>query len=329
MSRHLLRRQFSSAALGLAIVAAFAPLHALAQAADYPSAPIRLVVPLPPGGASDHVARMLGEHLQTAWKQPVVIDNKPGGNGIIGAQAVARAAPDGYTLLIGVPSISTFKAFLKNPPIDTAKDLVPVAQLVKNPYVLAVPTALPITTVRELVDYAKARPGKLNYAGLAGGQTLAVEYFNQVAGIDVMRVPYKGEAPAVMALAANEAQVTLASRFGLAPILEKGQARALAVTTPRRLAQLPDVPTLDESGFKGFDVSVWLGVLAPVGLPTGLRDRIAGEVSVFLRKPDVVAALAKSGHTPVIAGPAEFGRLIDSEIARWADVARKAEIEPQ
>lgn len=321
----MIRRRLIRIVLACAAAAALSPV--LAQ--EYPSGPVRLVVPLPPGGASDHVARMLGDHLSAAWKQTVVIDNRPGGNGIIGASAVARAAPDGLTLLLGTPSLSTFKAFLKNPPVDTERDLVPIAQLVRNPYVLAVSSELPVRTPKELIAHAKANPGKLNYAALAGGQTLAVEYFIQLAGIEMLRIPYKGEAPAVMALGANEAQVTLASRFALQPLIEKGRVRALAVTTLTRLAGWPDVPTLAEAALPGFDVSVWLGVLGPAGLRDDVRDKISREVAVFLRKPETIATLAKSGHTPVIATPAEFGQLVASEVRRWSDVARKAAIEPE
>jgi tripartite-type tricarboxylate transporter receptor subunit TctC len=311
--------------LTAAACAAVTPLHAQ----TYPWAPVRLVVPLPPGGASDHVGRLLAEHLSTVWGQPVLVDNRPGGNGVVGATAVARAAPDGLTLLLSVPSVSTFKAFLKNPMVDVERDLVPIAQLVHNPYVVAVSPDLPVRNISELVAYARANRGKVNFAGLAGGQTLAVEYFNQLADLGMVRVQYKGEAPALLALASNEVQVTFASRFGLQPLLDAGRVRALAITTTSRMAGWPSVPTLAETVAPGFDVSVWLGLLGPAGLPVATRDKIARDARAFLQRPEVVATLVKGGHTPAPSTPEELARLIDEEITRWTRVARKAGIEPQ
>jgi len=306
------------------------PFAGLASAAapHYPAHPITLVVPLPPGGASDNAARMLAEHLSAVWKQPVVVANKAGANGLIGAQAVANARPDGYTLLFAVPSIATFDAFLKTPPVKVDRDLAAVSLIVDKGYYVLVNANLPVKDIREFIAYAKRNPGKLNYGTFGGGAMLATEMFKQMAGIDVARVQYRGEALAATALAANEVQVVLGSFLAARNFVNAGKVRVLAGTTASRLASMPQLPTLSEA-VPGYEARVWYGLMAPAGTPEAIRKKLADEVAAFVRRPEVARRFAELEYTPRSSSPEEFEALLAKESKLWNEVAARADIEKQ
>jgi tripartite-type tricarboxylate transporter receptor subunit TctC len=311
----------------LAVLAIALALPAIAQDV-YPSRSIRLIVPLPPGGASDNGARMLADHLSNVWKQPVLVENRPGGNGIIGTQAVAQARPDGYTLLFAVPSISTFKAFLSNPPVDVEKDLAPVSLLVDKGYYLLVNANLPVNNVRELISYAKANPGKLNYGAYAGGNTLAVELFKQMAGTDIVKVQYKGEALAALAVANDEVQVSFGSKLAAQAFIDSGKIRLLAVTTGKRAPTLPNLPTVAET-VPGYEPLVWYGLLAPAGTAPAILRKLHSEIVAFARRPDITKRFAELEYAPRATSPEEFSVALAAEIKRWTEVARSAGVKPE
>ena len=312
-----------TAALSLAWIAGSA------HAQDYPSRPIKLIVPNPAGGSSDIAARVLSEYLSKALSQPVVVENRPGASTLIGASAVAHAAPDGYTLLLGTPSLSTFKVYLKNPGIDVEKDLAPISQLMTSPYVIAVNAKLPATNIAELIDLAKKKPGKLNYGSYGGGQILATELFKKMTGVDLVRVPYQGEAPAMTGLAGNDVQVVFTTAVTARPMMAAGTVRALAVTTATRWPPMPDVPTVAQAGGPNFVSDIWFGVMAPANTPSGIREKLAKDVAAFAAQPEVGKRFLQLGFTPKSSTPDEFGRLISADTQRWIDVARFASIMPQ
>ena len=301
-----------------------------AVAQEYPVKPVRLIVPQNPGGIADSTGRLLAKHFSEVWSQPVVVENKPGGSAMIGAAFVARAPADGYTLLLGVPSLSIFNAILKNPEINAEKDLAPVSQIVATPMVIAVNAALPVSNLAELVMHARANPGKLNYGSSGGAMTLVIEYFKEVAGIDLYRVSYTGESQAVPALATNDVQVVFATPVALGPMIQAGKVKAIATTSASfRIPAMPQVPTSVESGLKGYDVIAWLGLFAPANTPAPIRRKLADEVGVFARKPEVIAQSRSVGNIPVGSTPEEFAALVSAENRRWSDVARRAGVEKQ
>jgi len=301
----------------------------LASALDYPTRPVRVIVPLPPGGATSTVARIFADHFSVVWKQPIVVENRPGGNTVIGTAAVAHSAPDGYTLMLAAPSLSTFKALFKQPSVDVEKDLAPISQLASFPFVLAVNVELPVNSLSELIAHAKKNPGKLNYGAFAAGQMLPSELFKKVAGIDLFRVPYQGEALALTALARGDVQVLLTTPVTAQAMIDADRVRALAVTTSERSPTMPEVPTMAEAGLPEFDSSNWFGLVAPANTPLEIRRKIADEIAVFVKRPDVIGRDATLGLTPRSTTPEEFARLVSSEIKRWSEVAQFAAIEPQ
>ena len=240
-----------------------------------------------------------------------------------------HAAADGYTLLLGTPSLSTFKIYLKNPEFDVEKDRAPISELMVSPYVIAVSAKLPATNIAELIDLAKKNPGKLNYGSYGGGQILATELFKKMAGIDLVRVPYQGEAPAMTGLASNDVQVVFATAVTARPMMGAGTVRALAVSTATRWPAMPSVPTVAESGGPNYVADLWFGLLAPANTPSEIRQKLAKEVAAFARKPEVIARFLQLGFTPKSSTPDEFGRLISRETQRWIEVARFASIVPQ
>ncbi len=303
--------------------------RAIADGDDYPSRPIRIVVPNPAGGSSDTAARMLADHLTSAWRQPVVVDNRPGGNTAIGTAIVAHAAPDGYTILFGVPSLSTFKVLMKEPGFDVANDLSPISEVMVSPFVIAVSRDLPVSDIGDLIRLAKANPGKLNYGGLAGAQTLATELFKMVAGVDIVQVPYQGEAPAASALAQGSVQVLVASAINIRPLADAGLVKPIAVTSAQRLPSMPNVPTVAEGGLSGYDVGFWFGLLAPSNTLSEIQSKLSEQVRLFTQRQDVKDRFAPLRFVMRSSTPEEFRHLITSEIGQWQDAARFAGISPQ
>ena len=308
---------------------ALASVAVVADAQDYPSRTIKIIVGNTPGGSSDIAARMLGDYLAAALNRTVVVENKPGANTAIAISTVVHAAPDGYTLLLGTPSLPTFKVYLKKPEFDVEKDLAPISEMLVSPFVVAVNAQLPVKTIADLVALAKKNPGKLNYGAFGGGQILATELFKKMAGIDLVKVPYPSEAPSITGLAGNDVQVVFATAVTVRPMMETGRIRAIAVSTATRLSSMPDVPTIMESGGPAYDVGVWFGLLAPANTPAAIQQKLAKEVAAFAKKPDVIQRFLPLGFTPKSSTPEEFRRLISEETHRWMDVAQFASIEPQ
>jgi tripartite-type tricarboxylate transporter receptor subunit TctC len=298
-------------------------------AQDYPSRPIKIIVPNPPGGSSDIVGRMLSNYLSTVMNQAVVVENRPGANTAIAVSTVVHSAADGYTLLLGTPSLTTFNIYQKHPGFDVEKDLAPISQIMVSPYVIAVSDQLQVNSIRQLIDAAKKNPGGLNYAAYGGGQVLTTELFKKMTGIEVIRVPYQGEAAAIIGLANNEIQVVFATAVTVRPMVEAGRVKAVAVSTATRLPSMPDLPTIAESGGPNFDAGLWFGLLAPADTPLEIRQKLAKKVAAFTNEPEVVDRFMSLGFTPKSSTPDEFGQLISAETQRWIEVAQFASIVPQ
>lgn len=319
---------FHSLRLALA-TAAFA-LSSFVHAADWPSGPIKLVVPYPPGGAVDQVARPLAEKLSVALGQPVVVDNRAGAGGLIGAEAVARSAPDGSTFVMGtVSSHAIAPAVTKKMPYDPVADFAPVSLVALTPYVITVNPAVPATTVGELIAYAKANPDKLNFGSSGTGTTphLAGELFNTMAGTKIAHVPYKGSAPMLTDLLGNQVQVAFDNT--VIPNVKSGKLRALAVTGKTRIAALPDVPTAQEAGLPGYEAVGWMGIYAPKGTPSAIVSRMASEIGKAMAQPDIRDRLAAQGFQAATDTPAQFDACLKSEMAKWTKVAREANVQPE
>ena len=297
-------------------------------AQDYPSRPVRMVVPYPPGGANDIIARLLSPSLTRQLGQNVIVDNRGGGNTLIGSEIVATSAPNGYTLLVVAAGHAVNPALYKKLPYDTARDFVPVALFGDGAYVFVAHPGAGVSSVPELIAQAKARPGQVNYASSSTGNLthLAAELFNALAGIKMLHVPYKGGNPAMADLLAGRVNVFFSTVAVARPHLQSGKIRALGVTTPKRTPALPDVPPIAESGLPGYAVSGWYGLVAPRGTPKTAIDRLHGVTRAALRQPDIRERLLGVGVEAAEASPAEFGRRIDSDIAKWIRVAKPLNI---
>jgi len=310
------------------VATAAGPAQAQDAAAGYPSRPIRIVVGFAPGGPTDQVAREIGHRLQQAWGQPVIVENKPGASSRIAFEHVARAEPDGYTLLLGAVQTATNMAVFRRLGYDTLRDFAPVTQLTSAVLALTVSPSLTARSVADLVALAKARPGELSYAtfGVASSAHFASALFEQRAGIRLTHVPYNGAAPAQTAIAGGQVDMGFMSALSAMPLMQSGKLRALAVTSDRRLAQLPDVPTMAEAGFPSFEVSSWQGLLAPAGTPPAIVSKLQLEIARILALPEVRERFAAVAAEPVASTPAQFRAHIESEIARWSAVARRADL---
>jgi tripartite-type tricarboxylate transporter receptor subunit TctC len=310
-------------ALALACCALVAP----AGAADYPDRPIRLVVPFPPGGGADVLARTIMPKVAETLGEPIVIDNKPGAGGNVGAEIVARAAPDGYTLLYGTNGTHAINQTLYgNLRFDPIKDFAPVSRMTAIAAMLTVNPSLPVHSVAELIAYAKANPGKVNFASAGNGTTshLAGELFRTMAGIDIVHVPYRGGALAMTDLVGGQVQMMIDVMPNAYPQAKAGKVRALAVTTAHRFPTAPDVPTIAESGVPGYEVSAWDGVLAPAGTPSAVVDKLNHAIRSALDDPAVRDALLARGAQPVGGTPDAFARHIRTETEKWATVVRQS-----
>ena len=321
--RVLSRRIIAALACVLAGGVSLAPLPGSAQA--YPTKPIRLVVPFPPGGSLDVVARAIGQKLTEAWGQPVVIDNRPGAGGNIGADLVAKSAPDGYTILEGALSTHAVNVSLyRKMPYDPIKDFAPITLVATTPNVLVLSPTLPVNSVSELIAYAKARPGALSFGSGSNGSAghLAGELFKAEAGVDMVHIPYKGGAPALQALLAGDTQLMFDNLANSTPQLKAGRLKALAVTTARRSALIPELPTLAETGLPGFDIYTWWGFMAPAGTPKEIIAKWNAEVTRILATPEMKAFFAQQGAEPAPTTPEQFAALIRSEIPKYAKIVK-------
>ena len=302
------------------------PLEVNAQ--TYPLRPIRLIVPFPPGGSTDALARTITPRLGDAMGQTWVVDNRGGAGGNVGAEIVARANPDGYTLLAGVDSQLTVNPTLYKLPFSVEKDLQPVTLLATAEQLLIVHPGVPAKTVKEFVALAKSKPGALNYASAGVGSPihLAAELLKKRMGIDLTHVAYKGAGPAIAALLAGETQVLAGSVASTLALVSSGRLRALAITGAQRSKSLPDLPTIAESGYPGFEVTVWLALLAPGATPKVIVERIRNEVIKAVHNTEVQSALARLALVPETSTPAELAARIRSETAKWAGVIKDAGI---
>jgi tripartite-type tricarboxylate transporter receptor subunit TctC len=299
-----------------------------AQAQTYPDRPVRIVVPFPAGGLNDVVARIIQPHLEKAFGQPVIVDNRPGASGAVGADAVAKAPPDGHMLLVVASSYTVTPATNPKMSFNSERDLAGVVVVGRNPLLFVASAKVAAKSLGEFVGLAKAEPGKLNYSspGAASQTHLVAELFSQTAGIKLVHVPYRGGGPAIMALVTGEAHFTALSPLVSMPQIQAGTLRALAAGSLARDPQLPDLPTVAEQGFPGFEAIQWVGLLTTAGTPKPVIERINAEVNRALRDPDVIAKLAAQGVSPGGGSPEQFQTLISTEIRRWTEVARAANI---
>lgn len=300
----------------------------------YPVRPLRLVVPFPPGGSPDVLARTLGQRLSQASGVPVVVENIAGAGGTLGAERVAKAAPDGYTLLMGhIGTLAFAPAIYPQLPYDPVRSFAPVAAVARVPNVLAIHPGLPAKDLAQWVEYLRRHPGTVNYGSGGNGSAahLAVEYFKLVTRTFIVHVPYRGTAPSVMDAAAGQVQMVFTGAPAVVPMVKSGKLRALAVTGNRRLEALPDVPTFAETGVKGlnpFEADQWYGLVAPAGVPRDIVERLNQWTQAGLNSPEVRERLAAEGATLMPGDPVSFGRFIQSEIARWRPVVANANIKP-
>jgi tripartite-type tricarboxylate transporter receptor subunit TctC len=314
--------------LCLLVAAAFAP--PLAQAQDaYPSKAITLVVPVPPGGASDFIARTVGQKLSEAVGQPVVISNRGGASGTIASDNVAKSPPDGHTLLMS--SITTHgigPLINNNAPYDSLKDFTPVIFLADLPLIMTLSAGHPMKSVAEVIAYGKANPGKLSFAssGNGGAPHLSGELFKIVTGIDMLHVPYRGSGPAVVDVAGGRVDIMFDAAPSLLAMIEAGKIRPLAAASQTRVPILPDVPTFNEAGIGGIDVSLWFGISGPAGMPPAVVTRLNAEIGKILQLPDIKEALARQGAVPMGGPPARYDTFMRAEQSRWGDVIRKNNI---
>jgi tripartite-type tricarboxylate transporter receptor subunit TctC len=307
-------------------------LWALVQplsAADYPDRPIRLIVPFAAGGANDIIARLIQPALALALGQPVIIDNRPAASGTVGTEAVARAQPDGYSLLMAFTTHTVNPAINSKLPYDTERDLAPIVLVGKSPLIFSVNERVPAKTLSELVALAKAKPGKLNYAtpGSTSEAHLLMALWTKRAGIEMQHIAYRGGAPAVLGTVSGESEMTLMSPIASLSQIKAGTLRALAVGSLERDPQLPDVPTFAQSGFPGFEAVAWAGLFTTAGTPQPIIARLNTEVNRIIRDPQMIARFREQGITPAGGTPEQFGAYVASELRRWREAAAVAKID--
>jgi tripartite-type tricarboxylate transporter receptor subunit TctC len=298
-----------------------------AHAQNYPARPIKIVVGFAPGGGSDFAARVVAQQLTERMKNQVIVENRPGAGSLIGAEYAIKSAPDGYTLLL-TPASYTVNPSVYKLSFDPLNDITPIAQISKGPYIVSVHPSVPAKTLKELVEYAKANPGKLSYASSGNGAHIhvATEYFLYTAGINILHVPYKGTGPALNDTIGGNVQMIFGSVATALQYVRSGRLRPLAVTTPRRIAAAPDIPTVAESGYPGWEVTNWHGLVGPRGLPKDIVQRLNKEVNVAVHSPEMVKVLSSDGLEPAGGTPEELAALLKSEVARWAQVVKRANI---
>lgn len=312
-----------SAMTVLAAACAVAGTPAWAQ--SYPSKPLRIVVPQLPGGGNDTIARMIAQKLTVALKQQVVADNRPGAGGLIAAELVAKSAPDGYTLLLAnVATMAIIPNVQKKVPYDPVKDFEPVSLVASAPLLVVVHPSLPVTSVKQLIALAKAKPGQLNYAsnGVGSSTHLATEMFKMMTGTKMVHVPYKGLSAATTDLMSGQVQVMFSSAVAMMPQVKAGRLRAIAMTGAKRSPAIPDVPTVAEAGVPDYEAGSWYGICAPAGTARLIVDQLSREIAAAVKSPDVIERLALEGVIPVGSTPEQFGAYIKREIAHVRDVVK-------
>jgi len=312
--------------LVLALAAGFA---SLTSAQPYPTKPIKLVAPSTPGDAPDVIARLVADKLSTALGQQVVVENRPGAGGVVGSDYVAKAAPDGYTLIMGnAGSHGINAAVYSKLPYDIQRDFAPVSQVAVAPNVMVINPSVPASTVAEFIAYAKANPGKLSYASGGNGSSahMSMELFKSMSGIDIQHVPYKGSSPALTDVVSGQVVAFIGNMPPTVPLIKAGKLRAIAVTTKSRSALMPELPTITEAGLPGFETVAWFGVLAPAGTPPEVVNRLSAEIAKIAKSPEIREKLVAMGAEPVGSTPEEFKAVIDRDIAKWKPLAQKVGI---
>ena len=313
---------------GSFLAAALVLTSSAGHAQTYPSRQITLIIPFVAGGSNDLVGRAIGKKLAAAWGQPVVVENRGGAGGMIGTAAVAAAAPDGYTLLLVSPTFTINPAVKKTMPFDTVKDFTPVAFIARAPLLVTTSTKLPVESARELFALARSRPGQITYAsaGLGSINQISTELIAFSAGVRFMHVPYKGGAPALNDLVGGHVDIFVSSIPQALQLVRSGQVKTLAVTSTRRTALLPDVPTLAESGISVLDLGTWWGIAGPAGMPANVVDALNAEIGKMLTSAELSTFLRNEGAEAEAMTPKQFGEMMRAETARWTRVARKANI---
>jgi tripartite-type tricarboxylate transporter receptor subunit TctC len=312
----------------LLLVVVCCALPALAQ---YPSKPIKIVVPYPPGGFNDTLGRTLAAKFSDAWGQPSFVENKPGGNTVIGTDFVAKAPADGYTLLVVAFPFAVTPSLYKTLPYDTVKDFQPIALAAQSPNLLVVNPSLEVKSVADLVAMAKAKPDSLSYASTGNGSSnhISMELFKSLAGVRMVHIPYKGSAPAVTDLLGGQVQVMFDNVPNVLPQVKAGRLRALAQSGGKRSALIPDIPTVAEAGVEGYEVTVWFGLVAPAGTPKEIVQKLNAEVLRILAMPDVRERFLAQGVEPLGSTPEQFGEHIRAQMAKWAKVVQDAGVKAE
>ena len=326
-------RRSALAALALCSLGTLAAglAHAQSPAASYPNKPIRIVVPYPPGGFNDTLARTVGARLQTVWGQPVTVDNKPGGGTVIGTDAVAKSAADGYTLFIMPFAFAVNPSIFKKLPYDPEKDFSPITLAATTPNLLVVGPGLKVNSLAELLSAAKAKPGSISYAstGVGSSNHLSMEKFKQMAGVDITHIPYKGSGPAVTDLIGGQVGLMFDNVPNVIQHIKAGRLKPLAVTSAKRSPHAPDVPTMAEAGVPGYEVSVWFGIAAPGGTPAPIIDKLNAEIVKTLNLPEVRDKFFAQGVDVVGSSPAQFASHLKEQSALWAKVVKDAGVTPE
>jgi tripartite-type tricarboxylate transporter receptor subunit TctC len=315
------------ARIGSGIAALALALSASAQ--TFPSKPIKIVVPFPPGGFNDVLGRTLAQEFQKAWNQPVLVDNRPGGNTIIGSDLVAKAAPDGHTLLVVALPFSVLSSlFAGKLPFDVPRDFAPVSLCAGSPNMLVVNPSLPVNNVKELIALAKSQPGKLTYASAGNGTSnhVSAEYFKMLTGTDILHIPYKGSAPSVADLIGGQVDMLFDNVPNVIQHVKAGKLKPLAVTSTMRSFQAPEVPTMQEAGVPDYEVNVWFGLLATAGTPPEVVAKLNAETVRVLNLPEVRERFRTLGVEVIASSPEQFAQHLRSEIAKWGRVVREAKI---
>ena len=313
----------------LAFVAAL--LFACVAHAQYPSKPVKIVVPYPPGGFNDTLGRTLAAKFQEAWGQPVVVENKPGANTVIGVDFVAKSAPDGHTLLVVAFPFSVVPSLVKSLPYDTLRDFAPVILAATSPNLLVVNPQLPVKNVAELVALAKSKPEALSYASTGNGSSnhISMELFKSLAGVKITHIPYKGSAPAVTDLLGGQVMLMFDNAPNVLPQVKAGRLRALATSGAQRTALAPELPTVAEAGVPGYELMVWFGLVAPAGTPREIVQKLNAEVTKILAMPDVRERFLAQGVEPVGSTPEQFGEHIRAQMAKWSKVVQEAGVKAE
>jgi tripartite-type tricarboxylate transporter receptor subunit TctC len=315
----------------LSLLAALALPAAPALAQTYPSQPIKIVVPYPPGGFNDTLGRIVATHLQETWGQPAVVENRPGGGTLIGSDSVAKAAPDGHTLLIVAFPFGANPGIYAKLPYDTVKDFTPIMLAGQTSNLLVVNPALPVNSVKELVDMAKKQPGKLSYGstGIGSSNHLSMELFKSMAGLDIVHIPYKGSAPMVTDLIGNHVHLAFDNTPNVLPQVKAGKLRAIGVSSTAKSQFAPEVPTVDSAGVPGYEVGVWFGVVGPAGMSSEVTGKLNAELNRMLALPAIKQRFAEQGVDQAGGTPQAFADHIKGQIAKWTKVAKDANIKAE